>query len=326
MVVQSNEISVVVQGAIDKDNTAKCLKAIRQQLPQAEIILSTWEGSDTDGLDYDSLVLNKDPGGFHDKIMTGFINNLSRQLVSTQNGLKQVSRPYVLKMRSDLIFTSAKFLHYFEQLQMRDEPYQFFDRKVIGCSFFSKKYLLHKNKIHPVPFHVSDWITFGLATDIKKLYEIPLPKPTMYDYFFVNAYKGSKVNILSGAHQYAPEQYIAYTAFSKQFDALQFDHYMDYNNHNIKLSERLIANNFILLPPSLFGFYCGKINTGKDYYKKWSLYPWTMPYTLAHGLYRFDVVLQDYQTYCQKTYRLPFSIGLQVLFNKVFYQYRYRGK
>ena len=59
--IDSKDISVVVQGAVNKNETPKCLKSIRKFLPNAEIILSTWEGSDTKNLDYDILVLNKDP-------------------------------------------------------------------------------------------------------------------------------------------------------------------------------------------------------------------------------------------------------------------------
>ena len=41
--IKSEDISVVVQGAIDKVNTPKCLESIRKVLPRAEIVLSTWE-------------------------------------------------------------------------------------------------------------------------------------------------------------------------------------------------------------------------------------------------------------------------------------------
>lgn len=41
--MKSNDITVVVQGAIDRKLTPKCLKSIRKHLPDAEIILSTWE-------------------------------------------------------------------------------------------------------------------------------------------------------------------------------------------------------------------------------------------------------------------------------------------
>ena len=78
-------MSVVVQGAIDKDYTSKCLASIRKYLPEAEIILSTWEGCDVEGLDYDNLLLNKDPGtsDLIRKYPFEHPNNVNRQIVST---------------------------------------------------------------------------------------------------------------------------------------------------------------------------------------------------------------------------------------------------
>lgn len=59
-VIDTKDISVVVQGAIDKGYTPLCLKSIRKYLSESEIILSTWEESDVENLGYDVLVLNKD--------------------------------------------------------------------------------------------------------------------------------------------------------------------------------------------------------------------------------------------------------------------------
>ena len=61
--IDTKDISVVVQGAVDKENTPRCLKSLRKHLPGAEVILSTWEGTNTDGLDYDVVLYNQDPGG-----------------------------------------------------------------------------------------------------------------------------------------------------------------------------------------------------------------------------------------------------------------------
>ena len=62
--IDSKEISVIVQGAVDKKITPKTLKSVRKYLPNAEIILSTWEGTDISGLDYDIVLLSKDPGAY----------------------------------------------------------------------------------------------------------------------------------------------------------------------------------------------------------------------------------------------------------------------
>ena len=55
--IENRDISVVVQGAVSKEYTTKCLKSIRRNLPGSQIVLSTWEDSDTSGLDYDKLIV-----------------------------------------------------------------------------------------------------------------------------------------------------------------------------------------------------------------------------------------------------------------------------
>jgi hypothetical protein len=86
--INTDGLSVIVQGAIHSEFTPLCLQSIRKYLPDAEIILSTWEGSNVDGLEYDILILNEDPG--YKKHCRD--NNTNRQLVSIQGGLKKVSR------------------------------------------------------------------------------------------------------------------------------------------------------------------------------------------------------------------------------------------
>ncbi|WP_159428220.1 WavE lipopolysaccharide synthesis family protein [Brevinema andersonii] len=79
------------------------------------------------------------PGGFIGSY--GYVNNLLRPLVSTQAGLKKVTRPYCMKLRSYLLFQSKKFLSYYQQFPERDEKYIFFKNSVIVTSFFLKSIL-----------------------------------------------------------------------------------------------------------------------------------------------------------------------------------------
>ena len=53
MIISSEEISVVVQGPLDKELTFECLSSIRKWLPGSEIILSSWQNSDTNELIYE---------------------------------------------------------------------------------------------------------------------------------------------------------------------------------------------------------------------------------------------------------------------------------
>ena len=302
--IDTKDISVVVQGAIDKDNTPKCLRSIREHLPDSEIILSTWKGSDVTGLDYDKLVLNDDPGGYKDKFCPYFCNNLARHILSTQSGLQRANGKYVLKIRSDLKFFSSNFLRCFTRLSERNKEYIFTTRKLIACSFFSKKYLSYNDIVHPAPFHLSDWLLFGLKEDVNIVYNIPLPDQSYWDYFSDHVYTGKKSNLFGCAHQYAPEQYILYNSIKKYFTDIKFENYMDYNECNIIASENIIANNFIILSPQKFKLVCLKKNTNNDFYYQWCRNPLKIPSGLYKGLYRDYIVEQDYKKYCQPNYKI----------------------
>src|SRR5688572_23523406 len=100
----SKDFSVVVQGPVMgkpgedyvKQKTLQCLDSIKATLPDAEVIISTWKGSDCSHLYFDKLVLNDDPGAisYNDYELKHILNNTNRQIVSTCNGLKAASRKY----------------------------------------------------------------------------------------------------------------------------------------------------------------------------------------------------------------------------------------
>lgn len=62
--MDTRDISIVIQGAVDKINTPKCVKSLRKYFPGSQIIVSTWEGTNINALDADDFILSKDPGGF----------------------------------------------------------------------------------------------------------------------------------------------------------------------------------------------------------------------------------------------------------------------
>ncbi|WNX85162.1 WavE lipopolysaccharide synthesis family protein [Agathobaculum sp. NTUH-O15-33] len=297
--IDTKDISIVIQGAVDRENTARSIASIRKNLPQAEIILSTWEGTDVSCLNSDIVVFSKDPYGFQDKFCSTFTNNTLRQLISTQNGIHKATRRYILKIRSDLIIKSCNFLKYFNRFTERDDRYKLFHHRLIFSSFFSKKFCSSDIADQPLPFHVSDWLAFGFSEDIRLLYSVELPKePETAWYLNINKYRGVKADLLRGSHRYAPEQYIFYNACKRVFPEIVFDNYLDYNRSNIQWSENLIIQNCILLDPWQFRFVCGKKKAGSDRYNKWTKYPFTMPKSLRRGMYSHKVFINDYEKYC----------------------------
>ncbi|MEI0799641.1 WavE lipopolysaccharide synthesis family protein, partial [Brachyspira intermedia] len=249
--IASKNISVIVQGAVC-EYTSTCLNSIRKYLPESEIILSTWEGSNTYGLDYDTLVLNKDPGSVICDSINNLYNNTNRQLISTQNAIKKVSRKYILKFRTDNILYGNNFINYLNEYINYNNEYKIFKNKIITTSIFSKEY--SDITKFPTPFHVSDFFLFGLSCDIKDYFD---NTKLLNDYELSNYKLKYKYKVPNPelTFRYSPEQYFCYSWLKKHFDNIVFDDWSDWNFRNIEISNNIISNNFIVLDPDQISFY-----------------------------------------------------------------------
>ena len=304
--LSSKNISVIVQGAINKEETPKCLKSVREFLPDAEIILSTWEGSDVSVLEglYDVLLLNKDPGcGYYYKNENGIkCNNLNRQLVSTQEGLKRATRTYAMKIRSDIILTSDKFLKYFNTYPKRDENYKLFKNKILTstvCARFGFRDYAEGNRIKSVniAFHPSDWWFFGLKEDLIKYFDIDLVKEPEFSSYYKLEENKDKFNpyIYMEEHnaKFAAEQYIAAECFRKNC-GINIEHGGDVSNDIIEQSRKYMINNFIFLEYSESGIYFNKYLVSKIH--------WLSPaYLDLYNKFRQEY---EYQKFCDKDYKI----------------------
>ena len=127
MSVALSDITVVVQGpTVGKPGspprerlTHLCLERVRKHLTGAEIILSTYHGSDVTGLSFDILVESEDPGATAYYDGPSRVNNVNRQIVTTRAGLSRATRPYALKIRSDLLLEGNGFLRQFGKYPQR---------------------------------------------------------------------------------------------------------------------------------------------------------------------------------------------------------------
>lgn len=242
--IDTKDISVVVQGAIDKEYTPLCLKSIRKYLPESEIILSTWEGSDVDNLDYDVLVLSKDPGAKMHKPVFQIYNNCNRQLVSTQKGIEKANKKYTLKLRTDALLINNTFLEYFYKFPNINKKYQIFKNRVIVSSIYSREF---SEETHfSMPFHPSDIYFFGLSEDIKDYFiKTKLLKNIELAGYFV------KYNNLTPFDNHiwkmAPEQYLCSSWLKNKFSDIQFDDWTDFNYINYTKGLNILYNNFIFL-------------------------------------------------------------------------------
>lgn len=288
-----SDISVVVQGAIDSKNTSKCLKSIRKYLPEAEIILSTWEGSNVEGLDFDVLIENQDPGSYkHDFAVynaSRSMNNFNRQLISTKKGVLKSNRKYCLKLRSDLILKSSNFLKFWNKFEIQNDKFILFKHRVLCSSLFSREYSCQCGSGFPTIFHPSDFWFFGLTDDLKDYFiDCPLQsekEASNWEFKYPN-----RCPYTTPLWRFSPEQFFCVNWVKKYYPNLQFADWSDWNSKNIELSNNVLYNNFIFLEYEQSGIYSTKYSNLEIN-------------NTIQGLITYQYFQKQYKNYCDISYK-----------------------
>jgi len=164
-------LSVVVQGPATAA-LATTVASVRRWLPRAELIVSSWEGADVDGIDADVVVLSADPGSVPYLDIRGRptkkLFNTNRMIRSTKAGVARATRPYLLKMRNDTPLRSDLVL---EWLARPDGP------RTDDLRIFRRRIIMPNIAVRPAEtmrgllFHPSDIVHAGLADDVRALWE-----------------------------------------------------------------------------------------------------------------------------------------------------------
>lgn len=258
--ISDKDISIVVQGPIiyrsafdiTEHTTRLVCQRLKKLFPHSELILSTWMGENVEGIPHDRLILNDDPGatwfnyGNHE-----LLNNCNRLIVSTFAGVKAATRPYVLKVRSDLLLISPKFLKYFYQYPLFDKRYKFVKNRILAFSIYSIKG--HKTCLFTMqrPFHISDWAYFGYKEDLLDLYDIPLTEEPHFSQWFLTRCKPFFDMEPHRLWKMPPEQYVTHS-FLKKHMAIHLEHTVDTSHNNMAVSARVLVNNFLVLDQTQF--------------------------------------------------------------------------
>lgn len=287
--IVGRDISVVVQGAVDPNLTRPCLGSIRAILPGAEIILSTWTGSNTEELDYDVLVLSDDPGGIVCDKVHRITNNVNRQIVSTRSGIAAAKRRFTLKIRSDMLVTGTQFLDAWGRFDKdRSKDFLIFECRIV----INNLYCANVRKTS-FPLHISDWIQFGLTSDLLRLWNIPTQKKKDMSNYWTESRRPSIDPVPTWMGRYLPEQYILLSCLEQNGFPVPLRYHTDMTLQNESVSEIVFANNFIILDYENSGFRFAKYDPYKwDYSAQYTHYDW----------YRL------YQKYCNPSSRPPFAI------------------
>lgn len=245
--ISSKNISFIFQGKITA-HLKKSLTNIRNLFPNCEIILSTWEnesiGKEIEEFS-DIILLNSDPGGVVCNYVNSVTNNQNRQVLSTLNGIKSASRPYVCKMRTDFELKNSDFLSFWNSFPKRKKEWSIFNHKVIVCSAFCRYF--SSETYRPMPFHISDFFLFGLKEDVLALFESTGFNRTKNELGNWEYLHPDRVPYINVHWRYPPEQFIFFSLVKQYFPEIKFYDWSDFNSDNIKQSEELIISNFIIL-------------------------------------------------------------------------------
>lgn len=276
MISTAQEISVVLQGPVGP-LTSQALASVRRVLPGAEVILSTWEGTDVDNLDADVKILSRDPGGhptnyIHDAKR---LNNENRLLISSAAGLKASTRKYSVKMRTDTVLTHSGFLEFFDRYPARLDEWRCFKERLVASTVYTR----NPRRRFPYPFHVGDIFFFGLTEDLVTLWDAPLEPSEHYTWFASHPRPPGEL-AEECDQRYAPEQYLWITMLRKFGTVDCCDHQHDLNERSGKLTELTFVNNLILCEPNQLGYeWPGRVVVEHDWISIYGHAEWKALYT-----------------------------------------------
>ena len=248
--IDNKDITVVVQGPVqalpDRDQdtgiTEVCLNSVRTFLPGARTILSTWKDQDLEGLDFDELVINEDPGAnitsYRENGEPGK-ENYNRQIASTRGGLDRVRTRYVVKLRSDNYLTGNGFKTLQQHFPERGRNYRFSRERVVTNSTYTRRYARGIR----VAFHSCDFFYFGLTDDVFDMWDLPLFEDLAFD----PAKQGKKQHRGAPLHAPAAEQDIWLRYLNKHLaEPIELKHLFDTSPELLQVSEQCFANNLVV--------------------------------------------------------------------------------
>lgn len=256
-------LSIVFQGPATPESAElyTYLQQTRQAFPEAEIILSTWHltpVSDrllTTRLERIGvrLVLSDDPGPLTGHDASGaWSTNLNRLLCSARAGLAAVTRPRVIKLRSDTWLAGPQLLPLLEQvisqtgLPPREPAYQVFHQRVITATWFARD----ARGSLPWLFHPGDILLAGLTDDVRLFFSAPLAGPSLF--------RPAMMPGLWSAWQYVPEQWFWVHAIHRATGKWVFPGNFHSTPALIALSEQYFLANFVPWSPHRLGLHWPK--------------------------------------------------------------------
>ncbi len=252
---QMESFAIVLQGPLcDADDmTCKTIEFYRKMYPQAQIILSTWEGEDENicsrAENMNAIVIrNKKP------VYAG-IKNVNYQLTSSLNGVKRAEELgcyYVAKTRTDQRVCKPYVFDFMINLLRLFPLSEVCNQKerIIFLSMYSGNIFS--------PYYMSDFLYFGTIYDMKNLLSAPLD---FRESFQLGQGSSRKEN---AEKMYPPEIYIMKHYFKDVIGYPCSDTVKEYWN--------IVKNHLISLDSKTIGLMWNKYNRRFELNRFWGDY------------------------------------------------------
>ena len=216
-------------------------------------MFGTWENSTVRSIEgVDKIVLSKDPGALTSfkKNAPHIENNCNRQLLSSSETLKHVETPYTLKLRLDCTLHHTRFLEFFEKFGL---THQINERIVAPCYF-----TIDPRMYEQLPFHVSDWYSFGPTAKLQALWSAPFLNHCDSKYYDTKCHAPHSTyfdKLYRARH--STEQYISIN-YARNLGYTVPSFHNDIRDEVLRDHDRFMSEEFLILTPEQFGVSCDK--------------------------------------------------------------------
>lgn len=269
--IKSQDITLVFQGAIglrgspERVALREGLNSAQRFFPEAEVILSTWKGSLDEDFPQAKVVECEDPGPI--QCAAGEIINLNRQLVSSREGVKASTRPWVVKLRTDMYFEHGRLFDWFCLIDGPGTPIS--AQRILVLNLTGR----NPRGPQPYPFNVCDWLYAGTRQDLIALFSVS-NYPAEWAFWFSPETKPNNDPYEGTLCRFYAETYI-WWAFVSRTVELDLEHSSDSRPHLVAFSEEIIAKNLIVLRACQAGVGSMKHKLPFDYhYVNYSYCDW----------------------------------------------------
>lgn len=243
--MDGSDITVVFQGPIvpGSQGTADLIRRTQQALPRSRYVLSTWTGSELSDISVDTVVLSDDPGGLPGikcRDGAGESNNINRQLLSTQQGLRATRTRYAIKIRTDCFLEHTGFLETYQRVRCKSPA-----SRIVASSLFT----VDPEMFEQMPYHVSDWFQFGETEVLHAYWSAPCMSPQDATFYERHPHAGHSTFMDRRFRtRLAVEQYLAvHYAQRHGYDVPQYHN--DCHEAILAGHRHFLARHFIILDP-----------------------------------------------------------------------------